>query len=213
MGWSEVDGLLAFVVLDQGVSSMGQQDLDDRESSSLAGHHQGGPSSVILVIKITSQTNQTINDRDVTVPASLHHGCGSITVLVVDVGPVDHQSVHDPKVSFHRGRDNRRFSALVDRVDDGSCCQKSISNIFMALLTGHHQGCVPFPILELCVGPKIQESFSDIHSSCLSRDEQRRSTPSSPMVVVDVCPRLDQSLNHVLPALISSHLDWKHGDS
>jgi hypothetical protein len=29
LGLSEVDGLLALVVLDQGVSSMGQQDLDD----------------------------------------------------------------------------------------------------------------------------------------------------------------------------------------
>ena len=29
LGFSEVDGLLAFVVLDQGVSTMVQQDLDD----------------------------------------------------------------------------------------------------------------------------------------------------------------------------------------
>ena len=41
LGSSEVDGLLAFVVLDQGVSSMGQQDLDDFNSSSFRGHDQG----------------------------------------------------------------------------------------------------------------------------------------------------------------------------
>jgi hypothetical protein len=66
LGSSEVDGLLAFIVLDLGVSSMGQQDLDDLNMSFLASHHQGGL-SFVLEIEITSQTNQTINNRSMTV--------------------------------------------------------------------------------------------------------------------------------------------------
>jgi hypothetical protein len=45
LGSSEVDGLLALVVLDLGVSSMGQQDLDDLNVSLLTGHHQGSLAS------------------------------------------------------------------------------------------------------------------------------------------------------------------------
>ncbi len=64
LGSSDVDGFLAFVVLDQGVSSMGQQDLDDFDVTSFAGQHQGCFAFVVLEIKITSQTNQTINGPD-----------------------------------------------------------------------------------------------------------------------------------------------------
>ena len=41
LGSSEVDGLLAFVVLDLGVSSMDQQDLDDLDIILQASPHQG----------------------------------------------------------------------------------------------------------------------------------------------------------------------------
>ena len=41
LGLSEVDGLLAFVGLDLGVSSMGQQDLDDLNVAFLTSQHQG----------------------------------------------------------------------------------------------------------------------------------------------------------------------------
>ena len=37
LGMSKIDGLLTSVVLDLGVSSMGQQDLDDLNLTSLAG--------------------------------------------------------------------------------------------------------------------------------------------------------------------------------
>ncbi len=72
LGLSEVDGLLTFFVLDLGVSSVGQQDLDDLDSLFLAGDHQGGPSIFVLKIKITSQTNQSINDSGLVVVDSVH---------------------------------------------------------------------------------------------------------------------------------------------
>ena len=57
MGSSEVDGLLAFFVLDQGVSTMGQQDLDDLSSRHDGGEDEGGPTIIILDVEIASQTN------------------------------------------------------------------------------------------------------------------------------------------------------------
>ena len=101
LGSSEVDGLLALVVLDQGVSTMGQQDLDDLSAPLITGHHQGSSSFSGLEVKITSQTNQTINDRRVTFGTCLHQRGPPVLILVVDVGPMDHQSVHNPEVAVH----------------------------------------------------------------------------------------------------------------
>ena len=101
LGFSEVNGLLAFVVHDQRVSTMGQQDLDNLNVSFLTGPHQGCHGKAVLEVKITSQTNQTVNDRDVTVEAGKHQGRGAMHILVVDVGPGYQQSVHGPQMTAH----------------------------------------------------------------------------------------------------------------
>ena len=99
LGSSEVDGPVALVVLDLGVSSMGQQDLDDLESSSMAGPHQGCLTFIVFDVEITSQTNQTINDRSLAFRDAPHQRTQAVYFLVVDVDPMDHQSVHNPKVA------------------------------------------------------------------------------------------------------------------
>ena len=67
LGSSAVDGFVLPNVFDLGVSSMGQQHLDDLDFSSLAGPHQGRLAFIVLEIEITSQTNQTINNRSMAV--------------------------------------------------------------------------------------------------------------------------------------------------
>ena len=67
LGFSEVDGLMALVILHLSVSSMGLQDHDDFNFLRQASPHQSGPTFVRLIVEITSQTNQTISNRDMTV--------------------------------------------------------------------------------------------------------------------------------------------------
>jgi len=89
--------------------------------------------------------------------------------------------------------------------------QQDLDNLVISFLTSHHQRRPSSVIFFINFSPKSQQTFSDIHSSFLCCKMKRSFFLPSSFVFVDVCSRLDQSLDHVLPAHGCSPLDGLHG--